>query len=175
MAYSRLRIWDSRLGSRNKGSVIQYGQDPTVEDNTKRARGLTSIAKGVGRTAEYIFGLAFNSQVHIYNATDLTISNRDYGKNSTKRFMRCMSFYIKLGIRTDGEQLVTGGREGAVHVWDIGNPSQTAAWSEERPVSQLVEGHTGEVGAVDYGHDVVVTCSDNATIKVWPHREPLYK
>lgn len=170
---SKLRLWDARLGSHNRGNVVQYGQDPTI---TKRARGLTSLAKGIGRTAQYIFGLAFNSQVHVYNANDLTVSERDYGNNSTEGFMRCMSFWIKMSMRTDGEQLVTGGRDGGVHVWDlskIGGAGQSIDPRENRqPITQLVEGHTGEVGAVDFGYDIVATCSDDARVRTWHHDIP---
>lgn len=79
-----------------------------------------------------------------------------------------------MGIRTDGEQLVTGGRDGGVHIWnvnEVGKPGRTTS-DNKPPVARLVEGHAGEVGPVDCAHDVVATCSDDTQIRIWPYDGP---
>lgn len=82
-----------------------------------------------------------------------------------------------MSIRSDGDQLVTGGRDGGVHVWDVsevGKPGRSLVTGERRPpVARLVEGHAGDVGAADFGYDIVATCSDDARVRTWRHRTPL--
>lgn len=156
-----------RLGSGNSGNVAQTEDDPTLSFGSKRPRGVTSIAKGSAQTKGIIFGLTFDSQIHVYNETDLKATQRDYGSNRTKKTMRCMSYWIKLSINRNGQQLLSGGQDGSAFLWNTSRAKVPGDARDDISVVRALTGHDGEVGAVDFGGDSLVTCGDDEVVRFW--------
>lgn len=160
--YRRLLAWDARYSTYSSGNTTRMGEDPTTAQGSIRPRGMTSIVKGLGRTNDMIFGLAFNSQLHVYDISTLNVLHWDYGDNKTRRMMRCMSYWVKLGIHPDGDQLASGDRNGKACMWDTGRVKEECA-----SVISNLTGHDGEVGAVDLDRDKLVTCGDDGIVRIW--------
>lgn len=174
---SKLRKWDVRMASgnwfdsnRNKANVGQSEEDPTISSSAGRPRGITSIVRGSGRTKGMIFGLAFDSRLHVYEDSELAVMHRDYGGNGTHKTMRCLSYCIKLGIHMSGEQIVSGGQDGAAFIWNtsgLGVAGVVAKENKKRPKMSKLAGHNGEVGAVDFAWDSLAACGIDGTVRIW--------
>lgn len=151
------------------GCISRSDDDPTLSSHSKRPRGITSIVKGSGITRGMIFGLSFDSQIHVYETSNLGILRRDYGDNRTKRFTRCMSYSIKLGMHDDGDRFVSGGQDGNAFIWDTHHEGGDTSVSNAKTESflRVLGGHTGEVGAVDIAGNMVVTCGIDRAVKIW--------
>lgn len=163
-----MRKWDVRLGSGNAGNIAETESDPTTSLSSKRPRGITSIVKGATHTKGMVFGLAFDSQIHIYNEIDLKSIAIDYGSNRTSKTMRCMSFWIKLSMNRSGQQLLSGGQDGNAYIWSTSSVgAEDARQTQITPVMTTLEGHEGEVGAVDFGGDNIVTCGADEVVRLW--------
>lgn len=169
--HRKLRMWDMRLGSGNTGVVRQTEEDPTTSSASGRPRGITSIVKGVAQSRGAVFGLAFNSQVHVYNETDLTTLHRDYGSNGIEKTMRCMSYWIKMCISRNGQHLVSGGQDGTAFMWNTGRATDVdnaRVLQDQVPILSALHGHEGEVGPVEMdGDGVIVTCGVDGTVRFW--------
>lgn len=105
----------------------------------------------------------------MYDETSLDVVQRDYGSNGTNKTMRCMSFWVKMSISRNGQQLLSGGQDGNAFLW---NTSRVCARDsvhglQESQILSALKGHKGEVGAVDFGGDTMVTCGDDAIIRFW--------
>lgn len=156
-----------RLGSGNSGNVAQTEDDPTMSFGSRRPRGITSIAKGSAQTKGMVFGLAFDSHIHVYDEAGLKAIRRDYGSNRTKKTMRCMSYWIKLSINRNGQQLLSGGKDGKGFIWNTSVVRERDEVLDTTPILSTLHGHTGEVGAVDFGGENIVTCGDDRVVRFW--------
>lgn len=171
----KLKKWDLRMGTTNTKHVAESSTDPTMTLTSMRPRGITSITRGSGRTRGLVFGLAFDSQLHVYDEATLEIVERDYAGNSRTRDMRCMSYAVKLCTVGDGEWILSGGREGSAFLWDTGHvkaETRSVDRKEERnhPEASLIEqlpGHVGLIGPVDNNRSGFVTCGEEGVIQYW--------
>ncbi|KAH9050036.1 WD40-repeat-containing domain protein [Lactarius hengduanensis] len=177
-----LRLWDLRQpisAPRAKGQkrpvqpVAMSAFDPTITEGARRARGLASVVVGTGPTTGLLFGLGVDSRVHTYAAsTLLPLSQKGTFKHPN---MHTNSFWVRLALSPDGKSLVSGGsgtdKGASAFLFDV---SQTAlAAPPILPDSGGIElpGQKGEVGGVDWAHDMLATCSDDGTVRVW-RRDP---
>lgn len=177
-----LRLWDLRQPvsvPRAKGQkglahpATMSAFDPTITEGARRARGLASVVAGTGPTSGLLFGLGVDSRVHTYAAsTLLPLSQKGTFKHPN---MHTNSFWVRLALSPDGKSLVSGSsgsdKEASAFLFDV---SQTAlAAPPMLPDSGGVElpGQKGEVGGVDWAHDMLATCSDDGTVRVW-RRDP---
>lgn len=72
------------------------------------------------------------------------------------------SFYIKNSVSPDGRYIASGSNDNKAYIWSVGS-KQTS------PLVTL-NGHAAEVTGIDWckaGHLKMVTCSDDATFRVW--------
>ncbi|KAH9978023.1 WD40-repeat-containing domain protein [Lactifluus volemus] len=149
-----LRLWDLRHQP-NYSSQVQKKRavqpvtmsafDPTIVEGARRARGLTSVVAGTGATCGLLFGLAPKYAHQLFLGT--------------------------LALSPDGRSLLSGSsgtdKGASAFLFDV---SQTAlAASPILPDSAGVElpGQKGEVGGVDWAQDMLATCSDDGTVRVW--------
>ncbi|KAH9007055.1 WD40 repeat-like protein [Lactarius hatsudake] len=177
-----LRLWDLRQpisAPRAKGQkrpvqpATMSAFDPTITEGARRARGLASVAVGTGPTTGLLFGLGVDSRVHTYAAsTLLPLSQKGTFKHPS---MHTNSFWVRLALSPDGKSLVSGSsgtdKGASAFLFDV---SQTAlAAPPILPDSGGIElpGQKGEVGGVDWAHDMLATCSDDGTVRVW-RRDP---
>jgi denticleless len=143
--------------------------DPTIVEGARRARGLTSVVAGTGPTCGLLFGLGVDSRVHTYaTSTLLPLSQKGTFKHPN---MHTNSFWVRLALSPDGRSLLSGssGTDKGVSAF-LFDVSQTAlAASPILPDSAGVElpGQKGEVGGVDWAQDMLATCSDDGTVRVW--------
>ena len=143
--------------------------DPTITEGARRARGLTSVVAGTGPTSGLLFGLGVDSRVHTYAAsTLLPLSQKGTLKHPN---MHTNSFWVRLALSPDGRSLLSGSsgtnKGASAFLFDV---SQTAlAASSILPDFAGVElpGQKGEVGGVDWAQDMLATCSDDGTVRVW--------
>jgi denticleless len=146
--------------------------DPTTYAHTRRARGITSLALGTGPTRGLLFGLANDSRVHTYDLTSLeplsghTEDPADDQWSCAHEHMRTNSFYVRAMISPCGRWLASGGAaNGSVFLFDV------AAGTRDRTVERTngveLHGQKGEVGAIDWAEDMLATCADDGTVRVW--------
>lgn len=175
-----MRLWDlrqatlaSKAKSPKKKRAIQptavSAFDPTTVEGGRRVRGLASIVSGAGPTHGLLFGLGMDSRVHTYSAsTLLPLSPKGTFKHPN---MNTTSFWVRLAISPDGRSIVCGssatGKGVSAFLYDV---SQTAmAGPSILPDTAGVELHEqkGEVGGVDWAQDMLATCADDGTVRVW--------
>lgn len=138
--------------------------DPTTSHGSSRSRGITSIAEGHGPSAGIIFAVGTDSRIHTYTMPSLTPQLTNY----TKETMSTTSFYIRTAISPCGRWLACGGTgpKGKAFLYDVGNAARPL---QSRSAVEGVEltGQLGEVGAVDWAEDMLATCADDGTVRVW--------
>ncbi len=61
-----------------------------------------------------------------------------------------------IGVKLDGDTIVSGGADGEIHVWESGDGSRRC-W---------MRGHTGEVHAIELRGNRLVSASADTTVKV---------
>lgn len=80
--------------------------------------------------------------------------------------MRNTSFYVRTSLSPCGRWLASGGADnGSVYLFDVSNAGRVQAG----PGVGVVElrGQKGEVGAVDWAENMVASCADDGTVRVW--------
>lgn len=171
-----LKHWDLRYlssptpaNSKGKGKqpvVISSELDPTDLHNSRRPRGLLSLAAGKGPTAGLIFALGADSRIHTYSLPTL----QPYTNASFSVDVKSTSFYVTLSVSPCGRWLASGGTEGTASLFDIAkspfSPPETAV---------KLKGQDGEVGAVDWSADSLATCADDGTVRVWRQDLDVYR
>jgi denticleless len=143
--------------------------DPTTIEGGRRARGLASIVAGTGATDGLLFGLGVDSRVYTYAAsTLLPMSPKGTFKHPN---MNTNSFWVRLAISPDGRSIVSGSlgtdKRASAFLFDV---SQTAvAGPSILPDTAGIElhGQKGEVGGVDWAQNMLATCADDGTVRVW--------
>ncbi|KAF8268292.1 WD40-repeat-containing domain protein [Lactarius quietus] len=148
-----LRLWDLRQpvsAPQAKGPkrpvqpVTMSAFDPTITEGARRARGLASVVAGTGPTT-----------VHTYAAsTLLPLSQKGTFKHPN---MNTNSFWVRLALSPDGKSLVSA----SAFLFDVSRIALAAP---------AILPDLG-VGGVDWAHDMLATCSDDGTVRVW-RRDP---
>lgn len=78
------------------------------------------------------------------------------------------SFYVRLASSPCGRWLASGctAKSGSLFLYDVSNIGRL---SSTIPPTTAVElhGQTGEVGAVDWAINMIASCADDRTVRVW--------
>ncbi|GJE84910.1 WD40 repeat-like protein [Phanerochaete sordida] len=188
-----LREWDLRyLGVKKRtrdpskiaAAKCTYisSADPTTYGDTRRARGISSLAPGAGPSRGLLFALANDSRVHTYDRGSLEPLSGHTREPASDAWayghegMRTNSFYVRAAVSPCGRWLANGGAEkGSVFLFDVacserermravrtGDPGVSA-----RMKGVELRGQKGEVGAVDWAQDMLATCADDGTVRIW--------
>ena len=141
-------------------------RDPTTL-NRSRPRGIVSLASGHGPTSGVFFGLGADSRVHTYTLPRLEAQE---SVEFAHDHLQSSSFYVGLSVSPCGQWLASGGgtaTKGSAFLFDVANA--TRPWREPSSGLEGIElkGQLGEVGAVDWAQDMVATCSDDGTVRIW--------
>ncbi|EGO01673.1 hypothetical protein SERLA73DRAFT_49690 [Serpula lacrymans var. lacrymans S7.3] len=186
-----LRFWDLRLPTaipNGKGSnktaksavapVSLSMLDPTIMNGTRRPRGITSLAMGAGPTAGLIFASGADSHLHTYSLPFL-MPLGSYGHPN----MRISSFYVQVAVSPCGRWLASGSsdKDGSMFLFDVSNASRTFVSPSTRsapawlPNGVQLQGQKGEISAVDWAEDMIASCADDHTVRIWRPDVEVYK
>ncbi|SRR6266403_2515268 len=173
-----LRLWDLRQATpaskakspkkRAIQPVAMSESDPTTVKGGRRARGLASIVAGTGPTDGLLFGLGVDSCVHTYAASTLhPMSPRGTFKHPNMN----TNFWARLAISPDGKSIVSGssgtGKGASAFLFDVSQTAMAAPPILPDTAGVELHGQGGEVGAVDWAQDMLATCADDGTVRVW--------
>jgi len=180
-----LRKWDLRRPTINSTSrskrasvttpIDESALDPTMLHNSRRARGISSLALGTGPSESLLFGLGNDSKIHTYNtcgASGIPLNiDQGHGAHNTYTHPRMTtnSFYVKLSVSPCGRWLASGGSNGSAYVFDVAAQSRPSN-SDLGPVAAQgmeLKGQMGEVGAIDWAEGQLATCADDGTVRIW--------
>ncbi|OJA09931.1 hypothetical protein AZE42_04888 [Rhizopogon vesiculosus] len=142
--------------------------DPTTFYNA-RCRGITSMSQGTGPSAGLLFALGADSRLYTYSYPTLAPL-----RTETHPDLHTNSFYVRLATSPCGRWLASGStsRAGSLFLFDISNAGRASAsygLGDGEPVSPAVRlrGQSDEIGAIDWGRDMVASCADDGTVRVW--------
>ncbi|KAF8974630.1 WD40 repeat-like protein [Flammula alnicola] len=167
-----LRYWDLRKPSSPRkakaskpavpSDLYSSPIDPTTLCGSRRPRGIISLASGTGPTAGLIFGIGADSRVHTYDLPTLTAQSNTF----SHEHLQTSSFYVGLSVSPCGRWLACGGsgNTGNSFLFDAENACRPGSITQ-RGVE--LRGQTGEVGAVDWAQNMLATCTDDGTVRVW--------
>ncbi|VDB83282.1 unnamed protein product [Peniophora sp. CBMAI 1063] len=163
-----LRLWDLRTCSGTKKRSDRESSTParmSPEDPTARGsalgrgRGLTSLTSG---PSNLLFALGCDSRVHAYEPGTLAPLRAELGHEK----LSTNSFYAPLGLSECGRWAAAGGADGSVVVFDVDNVGRPGRSVDDRGV--LLNGHgEAEITGVSWAQDVLATCADDGTVRVW--------
>lgn len=162
-----VRFWDLRTLSDPRrvflADPISQTSDRTYSGG-KQSRGIMSMVQGVGE----IFTLTGNSRIDVHSLTSPGLSLPTTYSHPN---LRVSSFYVKLAISPCKTAIASGSTSGSTFIWDI---TQSTSLPRKKQVMGIELGwnkHQREVGAIDWAHDQLVTCSDDYTSRIWrPNR-----
>ncbi|KAG9317270.1 WD40-repeat-containing domain protein [Chiua virens] len=167
-----LNLWDLRLPAQDDSTrqvsapCASSPCDATTMNGSCRPRGISSLCAGSGPTSGLIFALGADSWLYTYSSPSLIPLHAEANPN-----LRA-SFYVRLAGSPCGRWLASGcsGKSGSSFICDVSNITRLSAPSYSRQsLAAAVElrGQTGEVGAVDWAYDMLATCADDGTVRVW--------
>lgn len=151
--------------SNPKAPLFLYSSpiDPTTLHGSRRSRGIISLASGSGPSAGLLFALGADSRIHTYDLPSLAARSTVY----THDKLQANFFYVGLSVSPCGRWLASGGsgKKGSAFLFDVENASR----ADSVPQHGLeLQGHqTCEVSAVDWARNMLVTCIDDGTVRVW--------
>lgn len=173
MSTSRiLQYWDFRTpttprkqgASKPKTPLSLYSSsiDPTTLHGSRRPRGIISLASGSGPCAGLLFALGADSRIHTYDLPSLAARSTVYAHDN----LQVNSFYVSLSVSPCGRWLASGasGKKGSTFLFDVENASRAGAAPQQ---GLELKAQTGEVGAIDWARDMLGTCIDDGTVRVW--------
>jgi denticleless len=145
--------------------------DPTTDEGTHRARGILSLVQGTGATSGLLFALGANSRIHTYSASTLTPLPASY---THEKLRVNASFYLSMAISPCGKWLANGngGKDGSCFLFDVADAGRPFVQPEE---GIQIKGQLGEVAAVDWANDMLATCADDGTVRVWRPEVDTYR
>ena len=164
-----LKFWDLRIPTtpRKKGvsksgapvSLYSSSVDPTTLHGSRRSRGIISLASGSG----LLFALGADSRIHTYGLPSLAAQSTVYTHDN----LQANSFYVGLSMSPCGRWLASAGsgKSGSTFLFDVENASRAGSASQQG--LELKGQKTGEVGAIDWAQDMLATCIDDGTVRVW--------
>jgi denticleless len=137
--------------------------DPTMLHGSRRPRGIISLASGTGPSAGLIFAIGADSQIHTYDLPTLTPLRSALRHEK----LQTNSFYAGLSVSPCGRWLACGGygTQGNSFLFDVENACRPFVSHPSKGVE--LTGRTGEVGAVDWAQDMLATCTDDGTVRIW--------
>ncbi|PFH52645.1 hypothetical protein AMATHDRAFT_2041 [Amanita thiersii Skay4041] len=140
-------------------------EDPTMLHGSKRPRGIISLAAGIGPTAGTLFALGADSRVHTYTVSRLEAQE---SIGFVHEHLQSSSFYVGLSVSPCGQWLASGGgtgMKGSGFLFDVANAAKP--WKHQSLRGVELRGQTGEVGAVDWAQNMVASCADDGTVRIW--------
>jgi len=127
------------------------------------------MSQGSGPSAGLLFALGADSRLYIYSYPTLSPLRTETHPN-----LQTNSFYVRLATSPCGRWLASGStsRAGSLFLFDISNAGRVATLYDvdaDEPVSPAVRlgGQAGESGAVDWATDMVASCADDGTVRIW--------
>ncbi|KAG5729727.1 Denticleless like protein [Termitomyces sp. T112] len=179
-----IKHWDLRLPTKRKGSVkpkppanlFSSADDPTTLHGSRRPRAIVRLTPGTGLSSGLVFGLGADSRVHVYDAVSLNPLPMSY----SHRNMQTNSFYVGLTLSHCGRWLATGSgavgksTQGSAFLYDVGNVTRQTNPAYSQEGVQLI-GQQGEVGAVDWADNMLASCADDGTVRVWRPDVEIYR
>ncbi|KAI9574887.1 WD40-repeat-containing domain protein [Boletus coccyginus] len=167
-----LNLWDLRhLVSDDpkrqmRSPCASSPNDATTMNGSCRPRGISSLCAGTGPTSGLLFALGADSRLYTYSSPSLIPLEVETHPNLRT------SFYVRLAGSICGRWLSSGcsGKNGSSFLFDISNAAHLSVSPHSRKsLATAVElrGQTGEVGAVDWAHEMLATCADDGTVRVW--------
>lgn len=169
---SILNLWDLRHSVMDdpkrqmRSPCASSPNDATTMNGSCRPRGISSLCAGTGPTSGLLFALGADSRLYTYSSPSLIPLEVETHSNLRT------SFYVRLAGSTCGRWLSSGcsGKNGSSFLFDISNAAHLSVSPHSRKsLATAVElrGQTGEVGAVDWAHEMLATCADDGTVRVW--------
>ncbi|KIJ19992.1 hypothetical protein PAXINDRAFT_166171 [Paxillus involutus ATCC 200175] len=175
-----LNLWDLRLpvvddtkrSPKMPRAITPLGSspdDPTTMNGSRRPRGISSLCTGSGPTSSLLFALGADSRLHTYSSPGLIPLEADTHPNLRT------SFYVRLASSPCGRWLASGcsGKDGSLFLFDVSNAARlsvspyTKGCTASLSAAVQLRGQIGEIGAVDWANDMVATCADDGTVRVW--------
>lgn len=140
--------------------------DATTMNGSSRPRGISSLCAGSGPTSGLLFALGADSRLYTYSSPSLIALEAKTHPNLRT------TFYVRLANSPCGRWLASGcsSKNGSSFLFDVSNAARLSASSYSgQSLNAAVElrGQTGEVGAVDWAHEMLATCADDGTVRVW--------
>ncbi|TIA80031.1 hypothetical protein E3P98_02937 [Wallemia ichthyophaga] len=160
-----------------KNRPLAETPDMTQSDSGSGSRRPHGVAHMVS-DGQWLWTLCTNSIIYGYPANNLD-SKVDAPIQLSDPDMQCASFWVRLAISPDARYLSCGSTNGKVFSWDIANSkrmkrSQGKAihftHARQDLLSQLNQPASAEVGSLDWADDVLATCSDDMTVRLWRPR-----
>lgn len=169
---SILNLWDLRLPAegdpkeQKRSPCMSSPDDATTMNGSRRPRGISSLCSGSGPTSGLLFALGADSRLYTFSSPSLMPLQAETPSNLRT------SFYVRLATSPCGRWLASGcsGRNGSSFLFDVSNAARLSASSYSRQLSAAaveLRGQTGEVGAVDWAQEMLATCADDGTVRVW--------
>ncbi|PPQ63968.1 hypothetical protein CVT24_009091 [Panaeolus cyanescens] len=174
-----LRCWDLRKPPPKRGRTPKQPRPPMLysstldptSTNSRRPRGICSMASGTGPTAGLIFAIGQDSRIHTYELPSLMAKEQSL----QDEHLQAGSFYVGLSVSTCGRWLACGGsgEKGSNFLFDI---EQGATRPRLQPLQPIeFKGHEGEVSAVDWAANSLATCGGDGIVRVWRPDNETYR
>nr|XP_018266336.1 uncharacterized protein I303_00311 [Kwoniella dejecticola CBS 10117]OBR88494.1 hypothetical protein I303_00311 [Kwoniella dejecticola CBS 10117] len=186
-----VKLWDLRFPAPTtrspepRPSCTAMGSlpDPTVHTTapSRRARSINALCESP--TTGDLFALCGDSKIHslrpshihsIASGESSDAGQVDMGesigiKTYTDSNLLVSSFYIRLSISSDGRYLSSGSCKGGVMTWDTKSKNTDTATrlSLGEGGVHWPAGKEREVGAVDWGKDMLAASSDDLATRIW--------
>ncbi|KAK6904991.1 hypothetical protein I203_105810 [Kwoniella mangroviensis CBS 8507] len=180
-----VKLWDLRFPApttrspepRPSCTAIGSLPDPTVYGTipSRRARSINALCESP--TTGDLYALCGDSKIHSLRPSSFTHLTDEGSDNKeaigckpyTDPNLLVSSFYIRLSISPDGRYLSSGSCKGGVMSWDTHQKDGSNATRLALGMGgvQWPEGKEREVGAVDWGKDMLAAASDDLATRLW--------
>ena len=146
--------------------------DPTTLHGSRRPRGIIRLAAGTGPNAGLLFALGADSRIHTYSLPSLEPQKTSFFHEN----MQTNSFYVGLALSPCGRWLASGGTgtRGSTFLFDVTNAARPWSAAVERDGVEL-RGQHGEIGGIDWAGEMLASCADDGTVRVWRPDIEIYR
>ena len=163
---SIVKLWDLRFPATEKKtpkpSVVAWGElpDPTTNcaNPSRRARSVNALVESP--TTGDLFAMCGDSKIHALRPACARTSDEEMDHQAilprtyTDPELRVSTFYLRASVSPDGKTLACGSSQGGIMAWDLNGKVDTKG---EVKATRLGFGGRADtdVGAIDWGHDMV--------------------
>lgn len=138
--------WDLRSVASAKNAV-NMSDDPTVTPESKRPRGISSLA--LATNDSLIYGLGTDGKIRSYLTS--TLQSRSQLQTELAQF-NSLPFYCKLSASPCGRWLASGGADGKAYLYDVSNGTVAC---NQKPV--MLKGQSRDVTGLSWGSNTTVS------------------